>query len=274
MLTRASTLLAQAAGVYAQLSTTRVPALRLALRRVLRRAPPHCALDLGAGLGELTRYAARLSLHHRSDTSWFALDRDAEACALLSRTARGLPITPCVVDLNAPDAALPQGPFEFILCAAMLQYVADDVGWLARLRAAAASGATLLLYAPVDYRRSWPGYDALMARHFAVQDYDAQAGICRRYTRAGLIATVQRAGWQITRLQAVTGPLGQLHYELHRLLLAATRRWGLPLVLLIAYLPLGLVLARLDHLWLQLQPHAQANGLLLEATASSPPVGL
>lgn len=262
-----------AAGAYADLSTTRLPALREALGRILRAAPPHRALDVGCGLGELTRYGARRSAHLKPGSSWVALDRDAATLDRHALAASGLPIHPYVCDLNAPGATLPEGPFDFILCAAMLQYVADDAGWLVRMHTAAPSGR-LLLYAPVHYRRRWPGYDALMARHFAAQDYDAQAGICRRYTRAGLIATVQRAGWQITRVQGVTAVLGQVHYELHRLLLAATRRWGMPLVLLIAYLPLGLLLTRLDHLWLRLHPHGQANGLLIEATAASPPVGL
>ena len=248
-----------------------------ALRRLVKTRTPKYSLDLGCGLGELSYPLARAA----PLAQVVGVDRDAAALAhwgeQMARVPAGAARTQGVhaaLEAVASGAAqLPPGPYDLIVCTAVLQYVADAAGLLRRAHALAAAEGRLLLYVPVHYRRVLVGFDGWVARAFAGQDYDRQAGVQHRYTAAEVLALLEATGWQLERAQAVTGRLGQLHYELHTLLLYATRAWGWPLALLALYLPVGVALAQVDH-WLQhrattaqaaARRRASANGLLVVA---------
>lgn len=257
------------ARAYTWCTTTRLMACTRALLQLMATRPSkHGVVEVGSGIGELTIPAARWA----PNVPVHALDRDPEARVRLSAIAKakGLAnLTVSAFDANAAEDFLGRDDIpelvDLVLCTATLQYVADDVGLLRWMAAIAAPQAQLLLYVPVGYRRVLPGFDRWVARNFARQDYDRREGLRRRYTRAQVLAVLAAAGWRTTAEHGVTGRLGQLHYELHTLLLYATRAWRWPLPLLALYLPLGVVLTRLDDAIMRAHPQAEGNGLLVIA---------
>jgi SAM-dependent methyltransferase len=89
--------------------------------------------------------------------------------------------------LGAPGGALASGSFEVVTLVNVLEHLDDDVGELARLRPLLRRDGALLLLVP-----------ALPALYGSL---DALVGHRRRYTRAGLGATVRAAGYAIERLE-------------------------------------------------------------------------
>ena len=97
---------------------------------------------------------------------------------------------------------------DTILCLNVLEHVEDDLGALRRLHAALVPGGRLLLLVPAHQRL----YGAIDR---AIDHY-------RRYDRAGLVARLQEAGFQVEH-SAFFNRLGVLGWYLNSVVLRRTR---------------------------------------------------
>lgn len=247
--------------------TTRYGPLRRSLRQLLRPHPSARVLDVGSGPGALLVP----SLAQRPQDRWTALDADAAALALAqslvdqSSQTRG---RTTFLRWHAAET-LPAGDYDaiydVIICAAMLQYVEQPAALLTQLAASLATDGALLLYVPVVPRRWLPAFDRWNATTFAHVHYDALHSPKSAFTEESLLETLAEARLRVTSVERITGWPGQWQYEVHTLLLNATRAWGWPAPIAALWLPLGALLVAADHLHGHWFPHRQANGRLIIA---------
>ena len=249
---------------WGRLTTTRYARLHGWLRRTLAELAPGAAvLDVGCGTGALLAPSAERTPH----LQWTGLDRDADALAALEKylsARRCTTVQLHLLDVNEPAAVIPpvaEG-YSLIVCAAMLQYVAEPGALLAKLSATLHPAGAILLYVPVDYHRLLPGFDAVIARYFSTVDYDQQQAIRHRLTVEQVESLAKHAGLTVVQRERVTGWPGQLQYELHTLLYYATQAWLWPLPILVAFLPVGFLLLGLDRIHGKRYPGRRSNGLL------------
>lgn len=250
--------------VWGTLTTTRYARLHSWLRRTLAELAPGAAvLDVGCGTGALLAPWSERTPH----LQWTGLDRAADALAALEKylSARGhLTVQLHPLDVNEPAAVIPhvEGGYSLIVCAAMLQYVAEPGALLAKLASSLHPAGAILLYVPVNYHRLLHGYDAVIARYFSTVDYDQQQAIRHRLTVEQVESLAKHAGLTVVQRERVTGWPGQLQYELHTLLYYATQAWLWPLPILVAFLPVGFLLLGLDRIHGRRYPGRRGNGLL------------
>ncbi len=249
---------------WGRLTTTRYARLHGWLRRTLAELAPGAAvLDVGCGTGALLAPSAERTPH----LQWTGLDRDADALAALEKylsARRCTTVQLHLLDVNEPAAVIPpvaEG-YSLIVCAAMLQYVAEPGALLAKLASSLHPAGAILLYVPVNYHRLLHGYDAVIARYFSTVDYDQQQAIRHRLTVEQVESLAKHAGLTVVQRERVTGWPGQLQYELHTLLYYATQAWLWPLPILVVFLPVGFLLLGLDRIHGRRYPGRRGNGLL------------
>jgi SAM-dependent methyltransferase len=151
---------------------------------------------------------------------------------------------------------------DLLLCITALQYVADDIGLLRRMRGILRAGGRLLVYVPVRNRRITSLYRRIVEESPA--HYDMAYGRRRIYRARDAIATLEASGFSIQRSQQAYGIFGRLYFETFELLLygMARRAWRLLLMPLAVILSPALIfLMMLDFAF----PIQRGNGLLLEA---------
>lgn len=150
-------------------------------------------LEVSGGVGNLTRVFASEPRVERLTVT----DVDAACLARLEAEFAGrAAVLPWNLDLPASEALRARGPFDGIVCLNVLEHIEDDRAVLDAFRGLLAPGGTLALLVPA-HPRLYNGFDRGVG-HF------------RRYTRAGLDALLEEAGFTVRRLWAfnMLGALG------------------------------------------------------------------
>jgi SAM-dependent methyltransferase len=154
-------------------------------------APGERVLDLGCGGGRHAFAAARLG------ASVVALDADFAECRVVAGTIAAMRDageldrrTPAgVVRANALHLPFPDGAFDAIVAAEVLEHLVDDVGAAAELGRVLRPGGTLAVTVP----RYWPEVvNWALSREY----HEVEGGHVRIYRRSQLRARLAGAGLQ------------------------------------------------------------------------------
>jgi len=138
-------------------------------------------LEVGAGIGSLGRCLPRRERLVLSD-------RDPLYLRLLADAWAGHPIVSVAkfdLESDADAAALAAHPFDTVVCANVLEHVADDAAAVRRMASVLEPGGRLVLLVPQ--------HPALYGR------YDRELGHHRRYRREDLRRLLEAAGLRIVR---------------------------------------------------------------------------
>jgi glycosyltransferase involved in cell wall biosynthesis len=175
-------------------------------------------LEIGSGIGSLTRYLLGRDLV-------LATDINPRYLRILANTfERHAWVEVAPLDLTRFDPA----PFaakeiDTILCLNVLEHVEDDRQALRRLHATLVPGGRLLLLVPA-HPRLYGAIDRAIDHH-------------RRYDRAGLVARLEEAGFQVEHT-GFFNRIGTLGWYVNSVLLRRTRVPGLQLHLQNLLVPL------------------------------------
>jgi SAM-dependent methyltransferase len=166
------------------------PAPRYVLRRerVLRMAqdlPRGRLLEVGCGAGALLADLARLGFECEG------METSPQALELAAFVNRELPIR-----LSSAPRADWEGAFDTLVALEVLEHIEDDAAALRQWRGWLRPGGRLLLSVPARASR-WSASD-VWAGHF------------RRYEKAGLLALLEREGFEVERLECYGFPLSNL----------------------------------------------------------------
>jgi SAM-dependent methyltransferase len=145
---------------------------RAIVQRLLDLHAPPCAriLDVGCGTGATTQSLARFG-------SVVGMDIGRSALEVAAR--RGLPVA------QSSAARLPAraGAFDLVVALDVLEHLEDDLAAAREMRAALRPGGLLVATVPA-YPSLWSGHDEALGHR-------------RRYRRRPLVATLERAGFEI-----------------------------------------------------------------------------
>ncbi len=201
--------------------------------------PPGRLLEIGAGVGNLTRCFL-------DATSILAIDHDPAFLGELRRRLGGTPgLTIEGMDITDPANPLGDRRFDSMLMVNVLEHIKDDRGTLATLAAHLAPGGRLHVLVPA--------HPALYG------GVDREAGHVRRYRRGELTAKLEGAGLRVAMVR---------HFNL----LGALGWWVNMRLLGRRYLPPGQarLMERLVPLLRLLETVPPPFGLSLVATAVRP----
>ncbi len=165
----------------------------LILRRLLPRLPGPQVLNAGAGAGSLTHRLLRAGCAVTS------IDASGELCrrlaAELAGTAAGARVLRCdVVDTGLPDRA-----FDGVVCAEVLEHLADDRAALTELARVLRPGGLLLVTVPAGpFRYDW---------------VDLWAGHLRRYEPSDLAGKITGAGFGAVEVDGWGFPLSAAYHR-------------------------------------------------------------
>jgi glycosyltransferase involved in cell wall biosynthesis len=141
-------------------------------------------LEVGSGTGAMTRHLA--TREHVTAT-----DCDLQYVALLARTFAGHPnVTVRPLDLaHLADDGIPPRSYDTVVCANVLEHIADDGAALRAMREVLVPGGRLVLVVP-----------ALRALYGSI---DRAIGHHRRYGRRELVGKLQAAGLVVEDVRAL-----------------------------------------------------------------------
>ncbi len=141
-------------------------------------------LEVGAGIGNLSRWLPKRE-------RLVLTDHDPTYLRLLTDAWAGHPIVSVAkfdLESDADAAALAAQPFDTVVCANVLEHVADDAGAVRRMASLLEPGGRLVLLVPQ--------HPALYGR------YDRELGHHRRYRRDDLRRLVEAAGLRVVRARS------------------------------------------------------------------------
>jgi SAM-dependent methyltransferase len=141
-------------------------------------------LELGAGMGTFS-----LALLQTADHVVAVEPSDRGSIALIAATEHNGRVTP--VHGYASDAK-DLGPFDGAVMSNVLEHIEDDEGTLRELLGMVRPGGMVAVYSPA--------FELLMS------DFDRAIGHVRRYRKAGLVGTFERAGFEISEARYVNMP--------------------------------------------------------------------
>lgn len=139
-------------------------------------------LDVGSGIGDIGKYYIRSNV-----SKVFLTDRSEEMVVRL-RERFGhsndlIEIVKMDMDDDAWEGLFPKGSIDAITCSNVLEHIEDDLASLMKFKVMLRKGGKLLLLVPA-LPQIYGTLDALVGHH-------------RRYTRKGLVRTLQDAGFII-----------------------------------------------------------------------------
>lgn len=143
-------------------------------------------VEVGAGIGTCTAFL----LDARPDAVLTALEPAANNVPSLARRFAAEPRVTVVRGYLAE--AVPQGAADAVVAVNVMEHVADDAGFLRAARRALAPGGHLCLYVPA-VPAIFGELDRAMEHH-------------RRYTRRGVRALLEDAGFEVLRLEYTNLP--------------------------------------------------------------------
>lgn len=165
-------------------------------QRLLRLCgSPQRALDAGGSSGYL---ASELT---KRGASVVVIDRDAAAVA----AARSAGIDAYVVDVTSEDPPGEKGSYDLLLCADILEHIADPAAALRRLRPFVASGGRLV--ASVPNGANWSLRLSLLAGRWEYADRGLlDRTHLRNFTLRSFLKTVREGGFEVVATD-VTCPI-------------------------------------------------------------------
>lgn len=146
-------------------------------------------LEVGSGIGNMTRYLARRARVTASDVDPFCLRE-------LRRTFRDSGhVAVREIDITRQGAP-PPGPFDTVVCLNVLEHIQDDLRALENMRGFLRTGGRAVVFSPAAPRL----YCGI----------DRRLGHCRRYTKEELVLKMRKAGFHVihARYHNVVGALG------------------------------------------------------------------
>ena len=214
-------------------------------------------VDIGCGAGDHLFYALR----RRPDLNVIGIDRSPASVQLCRNYAKALDAPAEFICGNVDDeVALP--PADLLVCITALQYVADDAALLKKARKILRSGGRLLAYVPVRNSRLTTIYRRVVEG--SPMHYDTVNRRKRIYSVEDVRATMEAAGFEVSRFEQAYGTFGKIYFETYELLLHGLARSPGRIL----FLPLALVLSPVLFCLMLLDfalPVRTGNGLLLEA---------
>ena len=145
-------------------------------------------LEIGAGIGNMTRYLARRGRVTASDNHPFYLRE-------LRRTYRDSGNV-AVREIDVRRGAGPgQDRFDTVVCLNVLEHIEDDAGALRSMHGLLRKGGRAVLFVPASPR--------------LYCEIDRGVGHCRRYTKEGLVRRMREAGFRVVHARH-HNPLGAL----------------------------------------------------------------
>ncbi len=204
-----------------------------------RLAPPRRVLDAGSGKGELCFAMAR----RWPGATIVGVDIEGE---LVEHAARLKSAAMPESDVTFERHELPHRfdePFDLVVSIDVLEHIEDDAAFVRGLADAVVPGGTLILHTPGTDQRRFMG------------DFEEQHDHVREgYSRAGLLALLEGAGFKNVRMRSTFGTLAAIGWEGFQF----ARRGN---VLAKAALPLWYALSAVDAS----RTPARGNGLLATA---------
>jgi SAM-dependent methyltransferase len=168
-----------------------VPAPRYVLRRdrvlqLLKGQPPCRVLDVGCGPGALISELSALGYKA------YGVDRSEKAREL----GRHLQDETPGMELHAQLDDRWKGTFDLLMSFEVIEHIKDDVGAMREWREYLKPGGRMILSTPAHPKR-WNAADEW-------------AGHVRRYERAQLLESVERAGFEVERIECYGFPLANV----------------------------------------------------------------
>ena len=154
------------------------------LRSLVAPAATGRVIELGAGMGTFS-----LALLQTADHVVAVEPSDRGSAALIAATQHNEQVT--AVHGYASDAA-GLGPFDGAVMSNVLEHIEDDEGTLRELLTMVRPGGLVAVYSPA--------FELLMS------DFDRAIGHVRRYRKAELVHTFERAGFEVTEARYVNMP--------------------------------------------------------------------
>jgi len=155
---------------------------RRAVRKCVQFHENSLILEVGSGLSPMLEENRRVVY---SDLSFYALK------SLKSTQKVGI-----YVEADALSLPFKTGTFSTVVCSEVLEHIPDDLSALKEIERVLADGGTLVLTFP--HRRAYFSLDDRFVRHF------------RRYDLAEMDKKLQDAGFEITAIKKVLGPLEKI----------------------------------------------------------------
>jgi len=216
-------------------------------------------LDAGCGEGQfLFPYVAQYS------TSYFkGIDREKANIAFGNSYIKARRFSHVSFEEMEMEQLDEKEIYDFILCISVLPYSKNDRAALTNLYNAMKTGASLLLYVPVNNKTILPFYKNILQRY---ENYETIQQNQRVYTESGLTQLLQNCNFEVTETTNTYGFFGKLSNELlnsHLILFNACSfpaKIILSISLLIFY-PLILLCMILDFIL----PVQSGNGLMVLA---------
>ncbi len=175
-------------------------------------------LDLGCNDGNLSLYLAR------AGCDVLGIDLARNAVELARRGAEHHQISNArfesldfLNDWTTPDA------FDFILCSHVIEHVPEDAKFAEKIRFALKPGGHVVLLAPTQYSSLYRVSKLFTGRY----RHDEEVGHLRRYTRASISETIERAGLRVKKIAYADSVLRDW-FLLYRPLRVANRVWAKP----------------------------------------------
>lgn len=151
------------------------------LFRLFRPYVGRRVLEVGCGIGTMTRRLTEVS------DLVLGIEPNPHCADLVRDEMRNEPkfsLRTCHLE-ECDLAELAAQQFDTVFCVNVLEHIEDDRGELGRALAAIRPGGHLLVFVP--------------ALAWLYSDFDRRIGHARRYSRAGLVALVRAAGFEVVR---------------------------------------------------------------------------
>ncbi|MFA6455993.1 MAG: class I SAM-dependent methyltransferase [Bacteroidota bacterium] len=228
-------------------SVLRIQYSRRAIQHVLNRiAPPKHVLDAGCGLGDFlfTMPEIRNTEHA---TGIDASNSNIELCNRFAGTLQRANTHFICGDLITTEFPTDQ---DVILCIGVLMYIQQDSALMKKFHEALSPEGTLIVYVPVNYRRTLKLYTQL-SKHPNF-DYDHIIGRPHTYTDESIEQLFSAAGFHIEERRFSYGPIAATMFEISAILEWMIKTWhpGFALLLLpffVIFYPFYYISMQIDY---------------------------
>jgi len=223
------------------------------------KTAPFYLLDAGCGEGQfLLPYAAQYP------TSYFkGIDREKANIAFGNSYVEARRFSHVSFAEMEMEQLVEKEAYDIVLCISVLPYSKNDRTALINLYNAMKTGASLLLYVPVNNKTVLPFYKNILQRY---ENYETIQQNQRIYTEPGIIQLLQNCNFEITETTNTYGFFGKLSNELLNSHLILFNAYAFPAkiilsISLLVFYPLILLCMILDFIL----PIQSGNGLMVLA---------
>lgn len=223
------------------------------------KAEPFHLLDAGYGEGQfLFPYAAQYT------KSYFkGIDREKANITFGNSYIKARGFSHVSFEEREMEQLYEKEIYDFVLCISVLPYSKNDRAALTNLYNVMKTGASLLLYVPVNNTTVLPFYKNILQRY---ENYETIQQNQRVYTEPGLTQLLQNCSFEITETTNTYGFFGKLSNELLNSHLILFNAYAFPAkiilsISLLIFYPLILLCMMLDFIL----PVQSGNGLMVLA---------